>query len=333
MIRFRYALVSYLACALTTAAQPPKLKSLNLVSPNGKGRIAVSLGPEVKWQLAALYDDNTRPVVQFQNTATRLDISYVIFPNQTGSAEPKICRDDVLNAAQRSLSGAPGFVDIKQVKKADSTNAAGQPLATGSYFIASLGDMKIAEQNVFGVISSTMECAEVHISKDSYTPADDSAIQSALQAFSFDTDYSPIAQDYYLLGTLLYQLPKNYAGAAVYYQRALDTLPANAPLRARRVITDQLSMSYGISGQIARSRAVNEDAIKLDPDYPLYYYNLACADSEQGKAADAKVHLQRAFDRKANMLAGEHFPDPRQDDSIQKLKKNKEFWAFVQTLK
>ena len=25
-------------------------------------------------------------------------------------------------------------------------------------------------------------------------------------------------------------------------------------------------------------------------------------------------------------------PDPTQDDSIQKLKKNKEFWTFVQTL-
>ena len=62
-----------------------------------------------------------------------------------------------------------------------------------------------------------------------------------------------------------------------------------------------------------------------DPDYPLYYYNLACADAEQGKAADAKLHLQQAFDRKANTIPVEKLPDPTQDDSILKLKINKEF--------
>ena len=66
--------------------------------------------------------------------------------------------------------------------------------------------------------------------------------------------------------------------------------------------------------------------------YPLNYYNLACADAEQGRAADAKDHLQQAFDRKANTIQGEHLPDPTQDDSIQKLKKDTEFWAFVQSL-
>ena len=91
-------------------------------------------------------------------------------------------------------------------------------------------------------------------------------------------------------------------------------------------------MSYGISGDIKRSRAVNEAAISSDPDYPLYYYDLACADAEEGKADAARVHLQQAFDRKANTLPGEHLPDPATDDSILKLKKNKEFWAFVQTL-
>ena len=331
MLRSRFALVLLLA-AYTAAAQAPKLQSLNLVSPNGKSRIVIPLGPEIKWQLAALYDDGTRPVAQVQNTANHLNISYILFPNQTKSSSPDICRDDVLNAAQRSLSGAPGFVDIKQVKKADAKNAAGQPMATGSYLIASIGDMKVAEANLFGVISSASECAEVHISKDLYTPSDEAAMQAALQAFSFDADYSPIAQDYYLAGALFYQA-KSFAAAAVYYQRALDTLPAEAPLSARRVVTDQLSMSYGISGQIKLSRAVNEAAIKTDPDYPLYYYNLACADAEQGKAADAKTHLQQAYDRRANMLPNEQFPDPTKDDSILKLKKDKEFWAFVQSLK
>jgi tetratricopeptide (TPR) repeat protein len=307
------------------SAQTPKLKSLNLVAPEGRGRIIVPLGPQIKWQLVALYDNGTRPVVQFQDTGSNLNLSYVLFPNSTGSASPEICRDDVLNAAQRSLAPIPGLADIKAAKKGDKTIASGTHLATGSFFVASMANAKVAEQNLFGVASSAAMCAEVHVSKVSYTAADDAMMDAAIGGLNFDPTYTPIAQDYFMLATLLYQLPKSFGTAAVYYQRALDTLPTDAPLGARRLITDQLSMSYGIIGQIKQSRGVNEAAIKTDPDYPLYYYNLACADAEQGKAADAKLHLQQAFDRKANTLPNEHMPDPTQDDSIQKLKKNKEF--------
>lgn len=44
------------------------------------------------------------------------------------------------------------------------------------------------------------------------------------------------------------------------------------------------------------------------------------------------MHLQQAFDRRANVLKGESMPDPTKDDSILKLKKDEAFWAFVLTL-
>lgn len=308
-------------------------KPLSLVMPNAKGRIVIPAGADFKWQLINLYDNGTRPVFQLTNNTSHLDISYALFPNTTGSAAPKVCRDDVIEAAIRSLSPVPGLVEVKQRKTFDQTTASGSTVAAGSFFVESLGGARIAQQNLFGVLSSPTVCAEIHISKTPYTPADDAAMNAALQDFSFDAEYAPTPQDYFTLGSVLYQASKAYASAAFYYQRALDTFPSDAPLTARRVLTDQLAMAYGISGQIKQSRSVNEAAIKADPDYPLYYYNLACADAEQGKAADAKLHLQQAFDRKANTLPGEKLPDPTQDDSIQKLKKNKEFWTFLQTLK
>jgi hypothetical protein len=87
-----------------------------------------------------------------------------------------------------------------------------------------------------------------------------------------------------------------------------------------------------MSGDLKQSRAVNQAAIVKDPSYPLYYFNLACADAESGDAAGARAHLQQAFDRRANTIKGESLPDPAADDSIQKLKSNKEFWDFVQGL-
>jgi hypothetical protein len=74
---------------------------------------------------------------------------------------------------------------------------------------------------------------------------------------------------------------------------------------------------------------VNEEAIAQDPDYPLYYYDLACADAAEGKVAAARTHLQQAFDRRQNVLPGETFPDPSTDDSFTGLRDDKGFWDFV----
>jgi hypothetical protein len=91
-------------------------------------------------------------------------------------------------------------------------------------------------------------------------------------------------------------------------------------------------MALGMSGDLKQSRAVNEAAVAKDPGYPLYYFNLACADAEEGNATAARTHLQQAYDRKANTLPGEKLPVPTEDDSILKLKSNTDFWNFAKTL-
>ena len=89
-------------------------------------------------------------------------------------------------------------------------------------------------------------------------------------------------------------------------------------------------MSLGISGDLKGSREVNEAAIAKDPEYPLYYYNLSCADAEAGDPSAARTHLRLAFDRRAHTLKGETFPDPTEDDSLQKLRKDDAFWSLAQ---
>ena len=91
-------------------------------------------------------------------------------------------------------------------------------------------------------------------------------------------------------------------------------------------------MAYGMSGDIEKARALLNAAVQSDPSYPLNYYNLACADAEQGNAADARRNLQLAFDREANVIPGETLPDPTKDDSLLKLKNDEAFWSFVENL-
>lgn len=113
-----------------------------------------------------------------------------------------------------------------------------------------------------------------------------------LTDFHPDLTYQPNAVDYFRFASVLF---KNSPGlAASYYKASLDAMPSDASSSApRRVTTDQLVLSLGMSGDFKDSRAVAENAIATDPDYPLNYYNLACVDAEQGDATGARCICSR----------------------------------------
>ncbi len=98
------------------------------------------------------------------------------------------------------------------------------------------------------------------------------------------------------------------------------------------MLTDQLVMAYGISGQLKQAHALLDEAIKLDPEYPLNYYNRACAYAEEGNKNAALTNLSLAFERKDHMLKGEKMPDPRIDSSFQKYVQDSDFIQLMTQL-
>ncbi len=309
------------------AQQAAAAKPLMLVTWFGPGAIALPVGPDWQPQMLTVYDKGTRPVAQLEKKDTGLTVSFIVFENLSGKPLAEGCRDDAINP----------IVDREAKlisKRVDGTtkSTTGEALATTSYLIdMSLAGSQHHQRNLFGFAGNAKTCAEIHISSAIETPAEEEAMKSVLADFHPELTYQPTAIDYFKLASALF---KNSPGlAAPYYKASLDAMPSDASfLTARRVATDQLVMSLGMSGDLKNSRAVAELAVAADPDYPINYYNLACSDAEQGNATGAKLHLQQAFDRRANVLKGEKMPDPAKDDSIVKLKKDKEFWAFVSTL-
>jgi Tfp pilus assembly protein PilF len=128
------------------------------------------------------------------------------------------------------------------------------------------------------------------------------------------------------LGQSLFSQEK-YAEAVGPYERVreLEAKRKVFSVDQKRVLTDQLSMSYGMSGQIEKARALLEAAVRQDPEYPLNYYNLACAFAEAGDRDQMLANLVLAFQHKKNMLKGEQLPDPRSDPSFQKYIQDPEF--------
>jgi hypothetical protein len=91
-------------------------------------------------------------------------------------------------------------------------------------------------------------------------------------------------------------------------------------------------MSWGISGEMKKVHALLDEAIGKDPDYPLNYYNRACALAEEGDKPGALANLELAFRRKANVLPGEQMPDPPADSSFRKYVDDPDFVALMKKL-
>lgn len=128
---------------------------------------------------------------------------------------------------------------------------------------------------------------------------------------------------------------KKYQEATVPYQKALD-LEKTSPQLSKdlwHITIDNLSIAYGISGDLEKAKGVLDYGISKDPDYPLFYYNMADIYGEKNDEDNAIACLKKAYEHKANLIAGEKIPNPETDDSFRNLMKSEKFQKAVKELK
>jgi hypothetical protein len=253
-----------------------------------------------------------------------------LFPDQAPLTSAS-CRDGVMSPEKKSDA------HLKILATLDSTRPGGPPVSLVSY--TTRGDNSKAAYMVRGFTGSGDICGDLEFYSDTPISADDAALKQAFASYRLDENYSPQFNDAFVYAQTLYQA-RMYKAAAPIFEIALAKLrenPDTATIRdaktTKRVVTDQEGIAYGMAGDIQNARRLFEKAIAEDPDYPMYYYNLACADAEDKNLAGAREHLQQAFARKANVISGETMPDPTRDDSFLPYRDNKAFWTFLKSLR
>jgi len=215
------------------------------------------------------------------------------------------------------------------------------------------GDMQILEftmsevdgvptnqRNVFGCIPKDDAFVDIHISKIFFKEADQPAFDTLLRSFrvvprEVSNTPAPAGNSMQLFQEgSRYYVAHQYREAIPAYQKALDIEKSMPTLEKNywRVLIDNLSIAYGITGNLSSAKSTLSYGVSKDPDYPLFYYNLACVAAEKGDVHDTEKFLKLAFDRRNNMIQGETFPDVRGDDSFQKLLLQNEFRQFVNSL-
>ena len=139
----------------------------------------------------------------------------------------------------------------------------------------------------------------------------------------------------YLIEGSQFYMNGDYKNAIPPYQKALDLEKKDRKLERKFwvVLVDNLGMSYGITGDIKSSFAVFDYGISVEPTYPLFYYNMACGYGELGDEDNAIKWLRPAFKYKANMMAGERFPNPETDSSFAKFRDSEKFRKAIAQMK
>ncbi len=137
----------------------------------------------------------------------------------------------------------------------------------------------------------------------------------------------------FFVGTALFRQEK-YSAAVVPYEKALvlEKAGVHLSLPQRRILIDQLAISYGESGQLKKVHELEQQAIADDPEYPLNYYNQACAFAEESNKDKMLENLSLAWQHKEGILKGEKMPDPRADSSFKKYLEDEDFVKLMREI-
>jgi tetratricopeptide (TPR) repeat protein len=326
MIKLRLTVVVLALLPISVFSQDADAGQHKLALPNHKGQLQWS-APGFKIVQSSVKPNGNEIGLRGQDEAGRVNfLGFLFLFSEHAPLTSAKCRDGVMEPEKKSNKS------LKVLSASEYPRTNGPPVDLVTYTTQDRAGK--TSYMVRGFAANDDICGDLEFYSDSPISAADTAIKNAFANYKLDENYVPRFNDVFVYAQMLYNM-HSYKTAGPMFEAALAKLHEQPEANAKtmtRVLTDQAGMSYGISGDVPKAHAIFEKAIADDPDYPLYYYNLACADAEEKNLKDARTHLRQAFERKANVIAGESMPDPTKDDSFLPYRNNKEFWTFLEGL-
>lgn len=324
------AYFAVLLISTAALAQQSGTDHVRMTIPGVPGALELNVGPTT-WQ-SRVRDDGVETQMQAMNRPDNVKISaFLQKVDFAGSAEK--CRDEWWSGTEKGYE-SHGLKMEHMAKSSDGT------IARVEFLVPEFQGQKVRQQTLHAYLGSGNLCAEVHVSKLQFSPDDQKLFEEVLKTVRLLPNEAASAApqtktsfDYAAEGSKAY-LMKDYRAAIRSYQKAVDLEKQKRSLNQTlfRVVVDNLGIAYGITGDIDRSMETLKYGISQDPEYPMFYYNIACGYGEQGKMDESLEQLRLAYKYKANMISGETFPDPLEDSSFRKFVKDKKFVDSLQQM-
>jgi len=249
-----------------------------------------------------------------------LSVFLEIFPNLKSSIQ---CRENYWSRLKDSSSKKENIEFSEENQK-----------AMLEYFIMEEMEIQINQKHKNVYLNEEDVCVDIHLSKVKFQPKDELFLNQFIENVEIDKNWVPNSFDNLAFGSFYY-INKKYDDAISYYEKSLEKNKADKILNKVewRVLIDNLGMAYGISGKFEEAKGVFEYGISVDPDYPMFYYNLAATYAEMGNIDDAIPQLREAFNIMGNLNSGEQPPDPENDPSFQPYLEFEQFLSFLNEIK
>jgi len=313
--------------------QQPNLSRAQISIPGVKGVLQLDVGPTT-WE-AQVRPDGKETQMRAMDRQDHLLIT-AFLQKVTFPASAEKCRDEWWAGTEKGLRNRR--VNLSGLQKT-STAA----VARVEYVIPEVQGKKLQMKEIHAYLGSRDLCAEIHMSKVLFQPEDQKLFEEVLATVRLSAEQNAAEssapgagkkEEYLAQASRLFYQQRNYAEAAEMYQKALDLEKQDRTLSKSffRALVDNLGMSYGISGNLPKAKETFEYGITQDPEYPLFFYNMACTYGEMGKMDEALDQLRQAYKYKNNMIPGEQFPDPMKDDSFRNFVKDKKFVEAVKEM-
>jgi tetratricopeptide (TPR) repeat protein len=250
-------------------------------------------------------------------------------------ADPKTCSDYLHNRAQSLASFGPTNVKYSEIAH----------MAVLEYFLPQSQGIPVKQQSFVACTAKDDVYIDIHLSKVQFQASERPVFVEILNAVHFSDHPTPAPEtsgsssskqdsmDFLREGSRRF-LGQDYRGAIAPYQAALDLEKKEPQLSKNdwRVLVDNLGMAYGITEDLDHSEAIYQYGIGKDPEYPGFFYGLACVFAGRGEMDKTMEYLRKSFSLKANVIPGESMPDPATDDSFQRFMSNQKFRDFVKSL-
>ncbi|HEY6249895.1 MAG TPA: hypothetical protein VI685_08025 [Candidatus Angelobacter sp.] len=318
------AYLAVLLLCVVAAAQQSGMGEVHMTIPGVSGALDLDVGP-TRWQ-TRVRDDGIETQMQAMNRPDLVLVSAFLQKVKFAASAEK-CRDEWWKGTEKN-NKSHGFKMEHLTKSSDGT------MARVEFFVAEFQGKEVKQQSLHAYLGSGNLCAEIHLSKVAFSPDDEKLFEAVLvsarlipgEAAADGANQDKTSFDYAAEGSKSYLL-KDYSAAIRSYQKAVELEKQKRSLDQTqfRVVIDNLGIAYGITGDISRSMETLKYGISQDPEYPMFYYNMACGYGELGKMEESLEQLRLVYKYKANMIAGEVLPDPLNDSSFRKFVKDKKF--------
>jgi tetratricopeptide (TPR) repeat protein len=267
-----------------------------------------------------------------QNDKTQM-IASVFLESMKGPAAPGECKRSLEDKVRRNSS-----LTLNGLKGVAYRESEGMEIL--EFSMPEVNGVPANQKNIFECLIKDNVFVDIHVSQVRFKAGDQAAFDELMHSFHFVakemvTAAVPVGNSLRLFQQgSRYFIAQNYRDSIAPYQQALEIEKITPTLEKNLwyVLVDNLASAYGINDDFANSQRVIEYGISKDPNYPLFYYNLACIAGEKGDVRRAKANLKLAYDRRANALPGESVPNARTDGSFQKLMQDKDFQQFADAL-